>query len=162
MSKTRSRRPRNDLFECVVGIVPPAERPQRSSPPTRPWFHFTWLGVDWSVELADKDALAILADDVDADGITLPYEGRVIVWENVEPTLRAHILMHELMHVAFNGHAGSDSLALALGVPTKRAHRAEEKIVGFVAPLLYGVLVAAGMLTTPEPKPARKPRRGRR
>lgn len=158
MSKTRSRRPRNDLFECVVGAV---EAPKPKPAETWPWFRYFYLGAWWSVELADLATVRRLADDENAEGVTMRNEHRIVVWDCPDVQYRNEIWYHEHFHGGDNGHAGSVALQRALGCTAEQLEDLEEAFVGFIAPLSFGVLMAAGMLTFPEP-PKRKPGRGRR
>lgn len=69
------------------------------------------------------------------------------VTENVAAMKAA--LHHELLHVCFSGHSG-DALAFMGSTPEARDRR-EEKVVSFLEPVQFDLLVRNGFLKYPNP-----------
>jgi hypothetical protein len=118
--------------------------------------------VRWQVFELTRDDLA-KCSSIPSFAITFPEQATIVLDGEVASDVRDVAFFHELCHVVFSAPGDPETLSDVFRCRSDKVAAAEERLVSFMAPRLYALLVKNGLLTMPRmpatSKATRRPKR---
>lgn len=112
--------------------------------------------VRWQVFALTREDLE-KCSSTPAYAITFPDQATIVVDEGVASDVSDVALFHELLHICFSAPGDPETLQDVFRCKSERVSAAEERLVSFMAPRLYALLMKNGLLAMPRVRKA--PRR---
>jgi hypothetical protein len=119
-----------------------------AGPKPKHWFSFVdGSETTWEVFIGDEKNIPQL-DGV--EGITLPQLSLIAIEGGQDVDRMRIILGHEMLHACMSLPGDLDAMAHLLNCTNEEVRDIEERIVGILAPRLFGILIRNGFLKFPK------------